>query len=131
MFNKVKATVLFVEDFDTCLRFYRDILGLKVGILEATFAAFEMDEQNFVVQGIAAAEKIINVPVAAFEAETGKIDRVMLCAQVEDVDEAYETLKAKGVEFTQPPIDQPWGLRGVYFRDPEGNVWEFYHPLAS
>lgn len=131
MFNKVKAAVLFVEDFDTCLRFYRDILGLKVGLLEAKFAAFEMDDQNFVVQGIAAAERIINVPVTAFEAETGKIDRVMLCAQVDDVDAAYETLKAKGVEFTQPPIDQPWGLRGVYFRDPEGNVWEFYHPLAS
>ena len=43
---------------------------------------------------------------------------------VEDVDAAYATLEATGVEFTKAPVDQPWGMRAAYFRDPEGNLWE-------
>jgi len=46
----------------------------------------------------------------------------MLCAKVDNADAAYEELKGRGVEFTQPPTDQPWGIRAAYFKDPEGDI---------
>lgn len=41
---------------------------------------------------------------------------------VTDVDGAYATLKARGVEFDgEPESMETWGIRLVAFRDPEGN----------
>jgi catechol 2,3-dioxygenase-like lactoylglutathione lyase family enzyme len=129
MFKKLGAVVLFVQDFETCLAFYRDTLSLEVVDLGEQFAAFRMDGHNFALNGLPEAAKMVNLPVDAFEPQTGKTDRVMLCAEVPNVDEAYETLKAKGVAFSQPPEDKYWGIRTAYFCDPEGNIWEFYTPI--
>ena len=46
--------------------------------------------------------------------------------EVEDVDQEYERLKALDVLFVKPPTTQPWGLRSVWFRDPNGNIVNFY-----
>jgi uncharacterized glyoxalase superfamily protein PhnB len=37
-----------------------------------------------------------------------------------DCRQTYQTLKAKGVEFTQEPVEQPYGT-DVGLRDPFGN----------
>jgi lactoylglutathione lyase len=131
MFNRVHAVVLFVHDFDKCLAFYRDTLGLQVALLEPTFAAFKMHDQDFALQEISAAAEMFGVEPDALKAQSGKVDRMMLCARIDNVDAVYEALKAKGVEFAKPPVDQYWGLRCIYFRDPEGNFWEFAQPIAS
>jgi lactoylglutathione lyase len=131
MFRHISAAVLFVQDFEKSLMFYRDTLGLPIAVLESKFAAFQMDNQDFAINHITEAAKMVNLPLEAFEAQSGKADRVMLCADVENVDAEYERLKAKGVEFTKAPVDQPWGIRAAYFRDPEGNIWEIKHPLQE
>ena len=41
--------------------------------------------------------------------------------QVEDVDQIYNELKAKGVQFLNEPADQEWGARLVGLKDPDGN----------
>ena len=38
----------------------------------------------------------------------------------DDVRAAYEELKARGVEFTEPPEERPYGI-DTGFRDPSGN----------
>lgn len=129
MFKKVGAVVLFVNDFEKTLAFYRDTMGLKAGIVEENFAAFEMDGHNFALQGNKKAVDLFDVKVDAGAKDDA--DRVMLCAEVEDVDAAYEMFKAKGVEIVTPPVDQFWGIRATYIRDPEGNMWELYQPSAS
>jgi len=42
------------------------------------------------------------------------------------VDREYERLKAWNVEVLKPPTTQPWGLRSVWFCDPQGNRINFY-----
>lgn len=131
MFNRVSAVVLFVQDFNKCLTFYRDTLGLEVVQLESRFAAFKMAGHDFALVEMSEASEMVNAEQTAFEPQTGKFDRVLLCARVDNVDTAYATLKARGVEFTQAPADKPWGIRTAYFTDPEGNIWEIAHPLAD
>jgi lactoylglutathione lyase len=129
MFHKFRAVVLFVHDFETCLAFYRDTIGLEVAVLEPTFAAFKMEGHDFAIQEMNASVEMFKAKVAATGA--GRGDGIMLCAPVENVDKAYETLKGKGVKFIQEPINQSWGIRAAYFRDPEGNMWEFLQPIES
>ena len=40
----------------------------------------------------------------------------------DDVDAAFERVRAWGAEVLQEPIDQGWGPRDCAFRDPSGNT---------
>lgn len=131
MFHKISTVNLFVQDFEKCLKFYRDMLRLELTRLEPTFVAFRMDDHELHLLQISDGADVLGVNMGAFESQTGKLDRVLLCSRVDNVDAAYETLKANGVEFTKSPVDQPWGIRAAYFRDPEGNIWEISHLLAA
>lgn len=46
--------------------------------------------------------------------------------KVEEVDEEYNRLKSLGVEFVKLPESYPWGSRSFWFKDPDGNVINFF-----
>jgi catechol 2,3-dioxygenase-like lactoylglutathione lyase family enzyme len=46
--------------------------------------------------------------------------------EVQDVDREFERLKAMGVEFVKLPTTHPWGARSFWFRDPDGNIVDFF-----
>ncbi len=46
-----------------------------------------------------------------------------LVLEVDDCRAAYERMRAKGVEFTQEPVDR-YGAVDAGFRDPAGNGWK-------
>ena len=41
-----------------------------------------------------------------------------------DVDAAYEALRVEGLANVNPPITLPNGIRLVFLRDPDGNLFE-------
>ena len=90
MFNKITAAVLFVQDFENCLEFYRDKVGLPVAMQEPDFAAFKMNDQDFAIQGLATSADMIHVDVKAFAARGPGLGRVLLCTRVENVDLCVE-----------------------------------------
>lgn len=49
---------------------------------------------------------------------------------VEDVDSLFAELSAKGVKFDPEPVDQSWGNREAYVKDPDGNSIRFFRPLG-
>ena len=49
--------------------------------------------------------------------------------EVEDVDAEYEKLSVLGVEFVKLPTIHPWGTRSFWFRDPDGNIVNFFADL--
>ena len=51
---------------------------------------------------------------------------VMIEYNVSNVDAEYERLKMMKVNFVKTPTTQAWGNRSVYFRDPDGNLINFY-----
>jgi catechol 2,3-dioxygenase-like lactoylglutathione lyase family enzyme len=54
---------------------------------------------------------------------------VVLEFEVSDVDEEYRRLLELGVSIAKPPSTQDWGLRSVWFRDPVGNLINFFAPV--
>ena len=46
--------------------------------------------------------------------------------EVQDVDAEYDRLKTMGIEFVIRPTTHPWGARSFWFRDPDGNIVDFY-----
>jgi catechol 2,3-dioxygenase-like lactoylglutathione lyase family enzyme len=47
-------------------------------------------------------------------------DKLELWMQVRDVDAVHADLAARGVAIVAPPAAQPWGLREMRIRDPDG-----------
>ncbi|MBI5957216.1 MAG: VOC family protein [Chloroflexi bacterium] len=52
--------------------------------------------------------------------------RCVLEFEVNDVDQEYERLKSRNVVVVKLPTTQPWGVRSVWFRDPDRNLINFY-----
>lgn len=130
MIHKIEAMVLFVRDLAGCTAFYRDTFKLRYQGSDADSASFLLEEGLYLILlSPSGAADLLGA-----EANGRKIEgrpSGLLAAGVEDVDTAYEELKAKGVTFLRPPTDQRWGLRTAHFADPEGNLWEINQSIAS
>jgi predicted enzyme related to lactoylglutathione lyase len=48
--------------------------------------------------------------------------------RVEDIDAEYNRIRELGVDFVMFPTTHPWGLRSFWFRDPDGNIVNFFAP---
>jgi len=49
---------------------------------------------------------------------------------VDDVDSEYERLEPLVTEWVQEPTTMPWGNRSILFRDPDGNLVNFFTPVT-
>jgi len=50
---------------------------------------------------------------------------------VENVDDTYEMIKGLTSEIVQEPTTMPWGNRSLLFRDPDGNLINFFTPVSE
>jgi predicted enzyme related to lactoylglutathione lyase len=58
----------------------------------------------------------------------GKAPPIVL--RVADCREAHKELSARGVEFTQAPVEYPWGTAAT-FKDPDGNLFSMNQPPSA
>ncbi len=49
---------------------------------------------------------------------------------VENVDSDYERIKSVTTNIVQKPTTMPWGNRSLLFRDPDGNLINFFTPVS-
>ena len=77
---------------------------------------------------ITSLERRSNTP---FSANTNS--DILLEFKVENIDEDYERLKKSGIEIVNPLANTPasWGTRGFYFKDPDGNLLDFFSDIKK
>jgi uncharacterized glyoxalase superfamily protein PhnB len=49
---------------------------------------------------------------------------------VDDVDRVHQNLAGNAVDFVNEPTTTPWGNRSLLFRDPDGNLVNFFTPVT-
>jgi catechol 2,3-dioxygenase-like lactoylglutathione lyase family enzyme len=122
-----------VHDPDVGLAFYRDVLGLDVrndvkaeGFRWVTLSPpNQPDVEIVLVEPHAGHSQEDGDAIAALLAK-GSLNAVIF--RTDDVDKAYESIRAAGAEVLQEPIDQPYGVRDCAFRDPSGNMIRINQP---
>jgi len=62
---------------------------------------------------------------------TGHTGSVIIEFRVSNVDEQYEKIKDLLSDIIQEPTTMPWGNRSLMFRDPDGNLVNFFTPLTA
>ena len=50
---------------------------------------------------------------------------------VDDVDRVHQNLTGFVTDFVTEPTTMPWGNRSLLFRDPDGNLVNFFTPLTA
>ena len=50
---------------------------------------------------------------------------------VDDVDAVHERCTAEGLEITYPPTNEPWGVREMHVRHPDGHVFRISRALGT
>ena len=105
---------IFVTDLDRAVAFYEHTLGLPLKFKDAKFGY-----ASFATEGAGLA--LARVDAHAENASlVGRHTGVGL--GVPDIQKAYQEWKAKGVQFSMPPTQQPWGGVLATFLDSEGNT---------
>ena len=56
---------------------------------------------------------------------------VWISIWVDDVDQVHRTCLAQGLEVTWPPTNEPWGVREMHVRHPDGHVFRISHGLED
>ena len=117
----IAAITLFVEDLDAAKRFYQDVFGLPVHYEDDNSVVFRFGDTLVNLLKVTEAPGLVEpAPVASRDAGV----RFQFTLGVEDVDSTCEELRRRGAELLNGPMDRPWGIRTVSFRDPGGHIWE-------
>ncbi|QMV44768.1 VOC family protein [Cohnella cholangitidis] len=108
---KVKRIVANIntKDITAAKSFYQDVLGLDLRMDHGWIRTYGSNEEmsiqiSFASQG---------------GSETPTPD---LSIEVDDVDDALEGMKRAGFPIEYGPVDEPWGVRRFYVRDPFGKL---------
>ena len=124
-----------VQDPDIALAFYRDTLGLEVrndvaneGFRWITVGSAAQPGVSIVITNYLNGSPGDNDMIAALIAK-GALNGVHF--QTDDLNAAFEKVRAAGAEIVQEPTEQFWGTRDFAVRDPSGNLVRIDQPPAA
>lgn len=120
--REIDYVILLCRDMAAARRFYRDVMGFPLVEDQEHWVRFQVGTSFLTLRP--------RGPWRAWhdgEAIHGAAS-VQLAFRVtpEEVDACHAELCAKAVEILEPPKDQDFGHRTLFFRDPEGNIVEIY-----
>lgn len=134
MFTAITHSQIYVLDQDSALDFYVGTLGLEVNT-DADLGFMRWLTVN--VPGHPDRQILLEKPgPPAMSEETAREVRELLTKgatggslifSTDDCRKTYETLRARGVEFTDEPTERPYGI-DCGLRDPFGNNIRFTQP---
>jgi catechol 2,3-dioxygenase-like lactoylglutathione lyase family enzyme len=124
-----------VHDPDLALAFYRDTLGLEVRNDVAKDAFRWITVGSTAQPGVAI---VLTNYLNGSPADNDEISALIAKGAMngvhfstDNLDAAFEKVRAAGAEIVQEPTEQFWGIRDFAVRDPSGNLIRVDQPLAK
>ena len=120
--REIDYVILPCRDLAAARLFYRDVMGFALVEDHEVWVRFKVGSSFLTLR-----------PRGQWCAwHDGPLDPGTACVQLafrvrpEEVDACHAELVGKGVEIIEPPADQDFGHRTLFFRDSEDNVVEIY-----
>lgn len=114
-------TCLITGKFTELVDFYTHVLEISPRVSNGVYAEFRTDAGVLAIFTAEAQERYI--PGSALPASNKS---AILEFKVANVDEEFLRLHKFVKDWVKAPTNQPWGTRSFYFRDPDGNLIDFY-----
>jgi len=119
-------TCLVTNHVKELAKFYKRILVLTPRIVGDQYAEFATGIGVLALFSAEGQERYI--PGSTQPAQNKS---VILEFRVLDVDHEYVRLRGLVKSWVKGPTTQPWGTRSIYFRDPDGNLVDFWMPVST
>jgi len=119
-------TCLITANFTQLVDFYQHVLGIAPRMSNGDYAEFPTNAGVLAIFTAEAQERYI--PGSALPASNKS---AILEFKVANVDVEFMRLHNFVKNWVKPPTNQPWGTRSFYFRDPDGNLIDFYAPAKT
>lgn len=113
--------VLIVEDLERSLRFYVELLGLRLGHRSGSYAQLDTGRTRLALYERRDMSKTVGSRLRATPRDAPGFE---IGFKVPDVDRAFEELVRCGATPMTPPTERAWGQRTAYVRDPDGHLIE-------
>ena len=123
--NLVSVRII-TADIKRLVKFFEDATGITARWATDDFAEVISDSFTLAI-GSTRTLAFFGDGVAAPAANKSIIIEFL----VENVDDHYEMIKGLTSEIVQKPTTMPWGNRSLLFRDPDGNLINFFTPLSD
>ena len=119
-------TCLITGRFTELVDFYEHVLAIAPRVSNGVYAEFPTNAGVLAIFAAAAQERYI--PGSAVPASNKS---AILEFKVANVDQEFMRLRKFVKNWVKSPANQPWGTRSFYFRDPDGNLIDFYAPAPA
>jgi uncharacterized glyoxalase superfamily protein PhnB len=119
-------TCLISQNVPRLVAFYTQILSVPAKTVGNQYAEFHTSVGVLAIFSSEAQEKYI-----PHSSEPGINRSVILEFEVADVDKEFQRLQGLVKDWVKPPTNQPWGTRSFYFRDPDGDLVDFFTPAVT
>ncbi len=121
--KRVDVTPVYVNDQDAALDFFVDKLGFDKVYDEA------MGDTRWVQVKPESGETSLVLVKGFADWSPDKVGQLQsMTFWTDDANATADELRSAGVEVTQDPTPQPWGMNEVRFKDPDGNEYLLYGP---
>ncbi|MDX3058000.1 VOC family protein [Streptomyces sp. NE06-03E] len=116
---------IITADVARLVGFYERVTGVTAAWATEDFAEIAT------ASGTLAIGSTRTVPLfAPGSARPAENHSVVLEFLVDDVDRVHENLTGFVEDFVNEPTTMPWGNRSLLFRDPDGNLVNFFTPVT-
>ena len=119
-------TCLITSNIKALTTFYVQVLQIEPRKIGEDYVEFRTSAGTLALFSADAQEKYI--PGSTIP---GQNHSAILQFRVDNVDEEYARLHDLVKQWVKPPTTQPWGTRSIYFRDPDGNLVDFFAPVGG
>lgn len=111
--------ILCVRDVPAGLAYYTEVLGF-----DQVWAWSDRKESFDEGQATFACVNRGNVSVFLCEEGQGQPGAwiSIFLNGLDDLEAVHHELQERGANITQPPTDEPWGMREMHVKDPDGNT---------
>ena len=123
--RQLDYTIILCDDLPRMKAFYLSLFGFPVVTERADVLAMNAGSVTFCLR-----QRSRHYDGASPGAGSRGVQLAFRVSRGE-VDACHAELVEKGVTILEPPTDQFWGHRTVFFSDPEGNLLEFYEELNA
>lgn len=122
---RLTHSCIVTEDVPRLREFYVRVLRLAPQDYGDEYVEFPTERGTLAIFARGAQERL-----APGSTKVSSNRSMLLEFEVDDVDAEYKRLESLDVECVKPPTTQPWGNRSIYFRDPDGDLVNFYTRVA-
>src|SRR5262245_52066062 len=127
--NDLKETALYVDDLERAIVFYRDVLGLRILVVDVRFCAFDVAGKPILLLfSRGASVEPTKLPGGTIPPHDGAGHlHAAFAVDVAELPVWESHLVAQGVEILSR-VSWPRGGQSIYFRDPDGHLLELLTP---